>query len=162
MNIKEANAKFRKPNHKQTVIATAKGWVVEATGEVLVSLKGLDAKINQLINGASETFVHTVDEVVDKVEDVIDELLNSIDETEKDEKDSEVQEKTEDSKEEVSDETKEPDQSTDEEESTPPEDVNEDAVEKEETPPVIAPPVTDAPKRRGRPPKVVQPVETDK
>ena len=33
------------PKHKNKVIATSRGWVVESTGEVLVSVKGLDKKL---------------------------------------------------------------------------------------------------------------------
>lgn len=36
-----------KPQHKEKVVATSKGWVVESTGEILVSVKGLDRRIKE-------------------------------------------------------------------------------------------------------------------
>jgi hypothetical protein len=40
-----APAFLNKPKHKDNVIATPKGWVVEKTGELLVSVKNLDQRI---------------------------------------------------------------------------------------------------------------------
>lgn len=36
---------LNKPKHKDNVIATSRGWVVEKTGELLVSVKNLDQRI---------------------------------------------------------------------------------------------------------------------
>lgn len=38
----------KKPKHKDNVIATSRGWVVEKTGEVLSSHRGLDEKLKEL------------------------------------------------------------------------------------------------------------------
>lgn len=40
-----APAFLNKPKHKDNVIATSRGWVVEKTGELLVSVKNLDQRI---------------------------------------------------------------------------------------------------------------------
>lgn len=40
-----APAFLNKPKHKDVVVATSKGWVVEKTGELLVSVKNLDQRI---------------------------------------------------------------------------------------------------------------------
>lgn len=40
-----APAFLNKPKHKDNVIATPRGWVVEKTGELLVSVKNLDQRI---------------------------------------------------------------------------------------------------------------------
>lgn len=61
------NKHLKKPIHKEEVIATPKGWVVARTGEVLVSVKGLDqmlaetqvtpvveTDINQLLDGVED------------------------------------------------------------------------------------------------------------
>lgn len=38
---------FKKPFHKKEVVATSQGWVVKETGELLVSVKGLDNLLEQ-------------------------------------------------------------------------------------------------------------------
>jgi hypothetical protein len=38
---------LRKPTHKKEVIATSKGWIVKDTGEILVSVKNLDKRIEE-------------------------------------------------------------------------------------------------------------------
>lgn len=38
----------RKPSHKKEVVATSRGWEVKETGELLVSSRGLDARIKEL------------------------------------------------------------------------------------------------------------------
>jgi len=40
---------LQKPKHDDWVSATDKGWVVDKTGEVLVSVKDLDKKIEQYV-----------------------------------------------------------------------------------------------------------------
>jgi hypothetical protein len=42
----------RKPSHKQTVIATSKGWVVKETGEVLKLVRDLDERLKNLEESA--------------------------------------------------------------------------------------------------------------
>lgn len=57
---------LRKPKHKETVVATSQGWVVERTGEILVRVRDLDKKI----------FAH-FGEVVET--DIVDDLIKDID-----------------------------------------------------------------------------------
>ena len=52
----------RKPNHSKKVIATDRGWVVEQTGEVLKSIKGLDKRLTDLYGP------ETVEDSTDKAE----------------------------------------------------------------------------------------------
>lgn len=44
----------RKPNHKKTVVATDRGWVVDETGEVLRLVSDLPAKLKELLLEAKE------------------------------------------------------------------------------------------------------------
>lgn len=52
---------LRKPTHKKEVIATSKGWIVKDTGEILVSVKNLDKRIEEYF-GFSEAL--PVDEFI--------------------------------------------------------------------------------------------------
>lgn len=68
-----------KPRHKKNVIATVKGWVVEETGEVLVSVRGLVDKLKTDITGKSaENIKYEPLEVCDvtlpEIEDIISDL----------------------------------------------------------------------------------------
>jgi hypothetical protein len=40
---------LQKPRHKEVVVATSNGWVVERTGEVLVRVKNLDEKLREYL-----------------------------------------------------------------------------------------------------------------
>ena len=51
-----APAFLNKPKHKDNVIATPKGWVVEKTGELLVSVKNLDQRIAEHLGLTSFQF----------------------------------------------------------------------------------------------------------
>jgi len=51
-----APAFLNKPKHKDNVIATPKGWAVEKTGELLVSVKNLDQRIAEHLGLASFKF----------------------------------------------------------------------------------------------------------
>ena len=51
-----APAFLNKPNHKDNVIATSRGWAVEKTGELLVSVKNLDQRIAEHLGLTSFQF----------------------------------------------------------------------------------------------------------
>lgn len=57
----------RKPQHPKKVIATSRGWEVAHTGEVLVSVRGLDEKLKELFE-ETDTLRSEVD-VSPKVKD---------------------------------------------------------------------------------------------
>lgn len=59
-----APAFLNKPIHKGTVVATARGWVVEETGELLVSVKNLDQKISEYLGSVIALTPPVLDEVV--------------------------------------------------------------------------------------------------
>ncbi len=44
----------RKPEHPKEVIATSRGWEVKYTGEILVSVRGLDEKLAEFVDEAEE------------------------------------------------------------------------------------------------------------
>lgn len=44
----------RKPKHKQKVIATDRGWLVEETGEILKRVNDLPAKLKELFSEVKE------------------------------------------------------------------------------------------------------------
>ena len=78
---------FRKPKHKEKVIATSQGWVVERTGEVLSRIRDLDKKIlsthgtlSEIIAEQPEVEVNAIEESVqDAVEtDEIEELPQDV------------------------------------------------------------------------------------
>lgn len=60
----KAPAFLNKPNHKGTVVATSRGWVVEATGELLVSVKNLDQRIAEHLGLPSVKLANTLTDVV--------------------------------------------------------------------------------------------------
>lgn len=78
---------FRKPKHKEKVIATSQGWVVERTGEVLSRIRDLDKKIlsthealNEIIAEQPEVETNAIEESVqDAVE--VDAEQPEVDET---------------------------------------------------------------------------------
>lgn len=84
-----APAFLNKPKHKDNVIATPKGWVVEKTGELLVSVKNLDQRIAEHLglptfkfDGlAAQIDASIIDEVLAPVAtaDSIDDLLDALD-----------------------------------------------------------------------------------
>lgn len=95
-----APAFLNKPKHKDNVIATPKGWVVEKTGELLVSVKNLDQRIAEHLGLTSFQFEQArTTEVTELPEGVslpaleapvipatsIDNLLDSLDTTKTDE-----------------------------------------------------------------------------
>lgn len=59
----------RKPNHKQKVIATERGWLVEETGEILRRVNDLPTKLKELFSEVKE--LETV-EVVETSNDTSD------------------------------------------------------------------------------------------
>lgn len=59
-----APAFLNKPNHSGTVVATARGWVVEETGELLVSVKNLDKRISEYLGTVIALVPPVLDEVV--------------------------------------------------------------------------------------------------
>jgi len=86
---------FRKPKHKEKVIATSQGWVVERTGEVLSRIRDLDKKIlsthdtlSEIIAEQPEVEINAIEESVqDDVEteaviDVVEESVQDAVETE--------------------------------------------------------------------------------
>lgn len=56
----------RKPSHKQLVVATEKGWTVDSTGEVIVSVRDLDKKLTELFRTAPVAVV-----LEEKLEDTV-------------------------------------------------------------------------------------------
>lgn len=62
-----APAFLNKPNHSGTVVATARGWVVEETGELLVSVKNLDRRISEYLGTAIALTPPVLEEVVTPV-----------------------------------------------------------------------------------------------
>lgn len=67
---------FNKPKHKEKVIATNKGWVVERTGEVLVSHKNLADKIALVKSISDEDIKQDNPSVEQTVVDVSEEEQN--------------------------------------------------------------------------------------
>lgn len=61
------HASLRKPKHKELVVATSKGWVVDRTGEVLVRFRDLDKKLKESLG---------IDELVNEVEAPTNDVLN--------------------------------------------------------------------------------------
>lgn len=59
-----APAFLNKPIHSGTVVATARGWVVEETGELLVSVKGLDRKISEYLGTVIALTPPVLEEIV--------------------------------------------------------------------------------------------------
>lgn len=55
---------LNKPNHKGNVVATSRGWVVESTGELLVSVKNLDQRIAEHLGLPSVKLANTLTDVV--------------------------------------------------------------------------------------------------
>lgn len=64
------------PRHKKPVVATEKGWVVEDTGEVLVSVKNLPARLLEL-EGLTAPVEEIPEKVVDLNQDPIKEVIES-------------------------------------------------------------------------------------
>lgn len=62
----------KKPKHKMKVVATSKGWVVEKTGEVLVSHKGLNEKLKSLHDEMQSSIKETEDVIVDEPETLVE------------------------------------------------------------------------------------------
>lgn len=54
----------RKPSHKQKVVASKNGWIVESTGELLVSVKNLDQKLAEYLGVGTVTFDHENSQIV--------------------------------------------------------------------------------------------------
>lgn len=67
---------FRKPKHKESVIATDRGWEVERTGELLVRVRDLKQKLSEsgLLDNDVEKDV--IDELIDVIEHSEDALIN--------------------------------------------------------------------------------------
>ena len=72
------NKHLKKPIHKEEVIATARGWEVARTGEVLVSVKGLDQMLAETL--VALPIVETdINQLLDGVEDNIEDQDESSD-----------------------------------------------------------------------------------
>ncbi len=65
------------PKHSKKVVATERGWVVEETGELLVSLRGLASRLKNYLKETSELKDH-IQEVVQTavVEEPVIDLTN--------------------------------------------------------------------------------------
>lgn len=133
---------FQKPNHKKLVVATPAGWVVEETGEVLVSVKNLDVKLSEFLG----------QELVLPIQDIVEEIITeekleeSVEETEEKVEVVEVIENLEESV----------DESNDDEFEELLESIKEaeaDQAEKETAEEKVEAVVADKPKKRGRPAK---------
>lgn len=72
------HASLRKPKHKELVVATSKGWVVERTGELLVSIRGLDQKLKETL--CIDDVDHTVVDLPtdSNLDDELNNLINTI------------------------------------------------------------------------------------
>lgn len=90
-----------KPKHSGTVIATPRGWEVKETGELLVSLKGLDkilgtpeveAPVVKDDIGIELPTANDKIEVTSDVPDEIDQALDSLDNDDHDDNDVEPHE----------------------------------------------------------------------
>lgn len=64
-----APAFLNKPVHSGTVVATARGWVVEETGELLVSVKNLDKRISEYLGSVISLVPPVLEEVVAPVQE---------------------------------------------------------------------------------------------
>lgn len=62
-----APAFLNKPKHKDLVVATSRGWVVEKTGELLVSVKNLDQRIAEHLGLPSFYFEKPTESVHDDI-----------------------------------------------------------------------------------------------
>lgn len=62
-----APAFLNKPKHKDLVVATSRGWVVEKTGELLVSVKNLDQRIAEHLGLPSFYFEKPTETVHDDI-----------------------------------------------------------------------------------------------
>lgn len=60
----------KKPKHKKAVVATSRGWEVASTGELLKSVKNLDAKLSVFLKEVKEIEEPEV-EGIDLVDDPI-------------------------------------------------------------------------------------------
>lgn len=72
------HASLRKPKHKELVVATSKGWVVERTGELLVSIRGLDQKLKESL--CIDDVEHAVVDLPtdSNLDDELNNLINTI------------------------------------------------------------------------------------
>lgn len=155
---------FQKPKHKGTVVATARGWVVEETGELLVSVRGLADKlaeylspkvidvqfviqgIQDKVEGVVDVVQETIEEIKDSIENAVDEIQEVVSPEEKveDQGEPEVVETEDDSNE---------DETTDEEIDSDLDDLVSN-IEESEVVETTTPEVVEvAPKKRGRPAK---------
>lgn len=62
-----APAFLNKPKHKDLVVATSRGWVVEKTGELLVSVKNLDQRIAEHLGLPSFYFEKPTESIHDDI-----------------------------------------------------------------------------------------------
>ena len=66
-----------KPQHRQTVVATNKGWIVRETGEILKRVNDLPRKLELLKQHMDEVMVATFAPIdVEPSENVLDEVLS--------------------------------------------------------------------------------------
>lgn len=152
----------RKPKHKEKVIPTSKGWVVESTGEVLVSMRDLDKKLENLSTELSKLIsnnefisVESAEMEVDKDSDTQDNLSSKNGES------SKIGDKLENQVLSYLDSLKNEESKTIENSETTEENSESKKEAEDEQPPKKTtkrrgrPPKaeTDKPKRRGRPPR---------
>lgn len=97
----------KKPKHKKTVIATPKGWVVESTGEVLVSHFGLDEKLKSLYKEVMQ-MVEETPVADEKDEEPTTEKVDEVNDQTEQEPDQGKEEEAEDKKVEVEEEPAKP------------------------------------------------------